>query len=393
MNKKNVRVANSILDISPKIKPSRDYRSFGDIGNNLRLDANECTQLPSPKAIKAIFSLLQKGELNQYPEDDAEGMRHKLAAYTSLPAEYIDCFAGSDVAFDFIARTYLEPGTEALINSPADNNVVISAESTGAETIIATHNDPFDHNIENLINLIGPRTRILHIGNPNNFTGTMFSEAEIVFLLAYAENTMIVVDEGYCEFNGRTVADLVKRFSNLIVIRSLSKAFGLASLRSSYILSDPDNIEFINRIKIGRSLSSIARAATIHALDDIDHMTKYVSEINESKRLLSQNLPELGYDFRMTHGNFFLLKVADPPKMVKLLAEDGIFVKDCSEITQLENYVRITIGIKEQTDRLLISLGRISDKMATGMNRMRMTDVVNRVALGIRKSVTVEQNL
>lgn len=390
MEKKLVRVTNAILDLEP-YRVSNQKPLFLDChAQPLKLDWNESTERPSPAVIEALQNYLLNGPLNWYPDVEAIELRSRLSEYVSLSPEAISCFGGSDMALEYIARTYLEPGAEVVLSAPTYDNFRVYAQSTGARAVMAYYDNPFEPRVETLINSIGPRTRMIYICNPNNPTGAMFTPAEIVFLLAYAERAMVVVDEAYIEFSGQSAAELVNRFSNLIVIRSFSKAFGLAGLRVGYILSDPQNLEFIHRIKVGKNLNSLAQVAALAALDDIDHMRNYVAAVNESKKIIAQHLTEVGYEFKMTPANFFLLKVDQPRLACELLEQQNIFVRDRSQMKQLDGYIRISLGTPECTERLLVALSRLAERLATGFNRNRVDIAANRLT-GIKAPAAVRE--
>ncbi len=274
-----------------------------------------------------------------------------------------------------------------MINTPGDGGFAHAAMSLGAGVVEVRHDSPFEPQIEAIINRIGPRTRLIYISNPNEITGSVFSESEIVFLLAYAERAMVVVDEDYCEFCGNSVADLVTRFPNLIVKRSFARAFGLGAIPTSYILTDPENLEFIERVKGESGPGGLGQVAATAALEDAGYMRRYVSEVNRSRKFLSENLPEVGYEFMMTPANFFLLKVPQPDQASEFLASENILVRSLDNEPGLEGYLRITIGTPDQADRLLTVLSQLSGKIATGFNRNRFARVVDRIAPEILKTV------
>jgi len=241
------------------------------------------------------------------------------------------------------------------------------------------HDDLFSPGLEAIINNIGKRTRILYIGNPSEYIGSFFTEAELVFLLAYAEHTMMVVDESYFEFSGFTVADRVKKFPNLAIIRSFSHAFGLAGLKAGYVITDPENLSYINRLRSENGIDSFSQIAAEAVLNDPDYMREYVNTVDRSRRLISSNLPEIGYDFYNAPANFFVLRVSDPVSACEFMKNNGVYVKDLSDVKQLEGCIRITIGSPEQTDRLLLLLSRMAERFATGFNRNRIVKPLSRL--------------
>lgn len=372
MQKRLVRIANAVLDLEP-FEPEKAGCHDGDIDPSaLRLNNNESTIGPSPEVISAIKNFPDRELLSRYPDPEAARLKNSIAEYSGMPTEYIGCYPGTGLSLENILRAYLEPGTEMLISGPVPADRLIAARSAGSSIVEANFDNPFSPSLEPIIDNIGKRTRILYLGNPSEFVGSYFSEAELVFLLAYAENTMMVVDESYFEFSGFTVADLVRKFPNLSVIRSLSHAFGLVALKAGYIITDPRNLDYINRLSAGTSIDAISQIAAEAALNDQDYMRKYVSIVNSSKELISSNLPEIGYDFYISPANFFILRVSDAKSTCEYMKNNGVHAKDLTEIRQLDGYIRITIGMPEETDRLLLLLSRMAKRFATGFNRNRI---------------------
>ncbi|MEE9555087.1 MAG: histidinol-phosphate transaminase [candidate division Zixibacteria bacterium] len=389
MQKRLVRVANAVLDLEPYESERRSPNVPSSHSGLLKLDRNETTTGPAPSVIESIKDFLNTKPLNWYPDPDASELKEKIAEYAALPTGYINCYAGVGLALEHIFRTYLETGTEVVISGPVSDDIMKSAQSTGARVVEIDFENPFEPKIEEIVNRITSRTRAVYLKTPNEYTGASFNEAELVFLLAYAERTMIIIDEEFFEFTGRTMADLTARFLNLTIIRSFSGAFGLASLKAAYIITDPENSSFLNRIKGENGPDSIAQIAALSALDNIDYTREYAVGINQSKKALTDNLPDIGYNFRMTSGNFMLLEVSDNAEYIESLDKQGIWVMDLSGMNGLRRFLRITIGTPEQTDKLLLTLSRMAERFATGYNRNRVANAENRIKGEIKKPVSV----
>jgi histidinol-phosphate aminotransferase len=372
MQKKFVRIASAVLDMGPFEIENSGFREDESDSSAIRLNRNESMTGPSPTVISLLKDFLDKRSLSRFPDPDASGLKNKIADYTGLPAEFIGCYPGNDASLEYISRTFLESGTEMLISGPVPPGKQVAARSTGASVREVFHDSPFSPGIEPIINNIGKRTRIIYIGNPSDYIGSFLTEAELIFLLAYAEHTMMVVDESYFEFSGFTVADMVKKFPNLAVVRSFSHAFGLAALKAGYVITDPENLRYIKRLSAGNGVEAISQVTAEAVLDDIDYMREYVNTVDRSKRLISSNLPEIGYDFYIAPANFIVLRVSDPASACEYMKNNGVYVKDLSDIRQLDGYLRITVGTPEQTDRLLLLLSRMAEKFATGFNRNRI---------------------
>ncbi len=381
MRKKYIRIANAVLDLD-SYKESRHGNIDTESNQRLRLNRNESTIEPSPRAVLSIKDFLDNRPLNWYPDSDAGDLKQKISEYTRMPVENISCLPGVNSALDYISRTFLEPGTEMLACGPVFYDETLAARIAGARVVEAAQGDPFSPGIEPVINNITKRTRILYIGNPSGITGSFFTEAELVFLLAYAENTMVVINESYFEFSGFSAVELVEKFPNLIIVRSFSHAFGLAALKAAYIISDPENIAHINRLRSEVEVDAVSQIAAGAVMENSEYMLEYVKSVDQSKKILSSNLPEIGYGFYITPANFFLLRVSNPAIARHFLEDNGVLVRDFSGIEQLNDFLRISIGTPEQTDMLLLILSRMAERFATGFNRNRLNSSPGRIRDG-----------
>jgi histidinol-phosphate aminotransferase len=272
----------------------------------------------------------------------------------------IACFANQAAAMETIARTYLQPGLDMLNTWPTDSPFAYYANSTGARVIDIKYEDQFKPRVEEIITAKTSKTRLIYLANPSGITGASLTEAELVFLLSYAENSMVVVDEAYFEFCGTTVVDIITSFPNLIVLRSFSKGFALAGFDICCMITDSRNFKFLSKLGYLKGPNTLAQVAAEAALEDVGYTTDLIRQIGQSKKLLFDKLTTQGYDFKITSANFFLLKVTDCNELVKSLADKNIFVNCLEGIPGFENYVRITIGTPEQTAIVLNILEQLA---------------------------------
>ena len=152
-----------------------------------------------------------------------------------------------------------------------------------------------------------------------------------------------------------------------------------------YIITDSDNLSFIDRIGSDINKGLLSKVAALAALDDQSSMREYVDAVEESRKMLWQSLPESGYEFHLASANYFLLKVSDSGRAAKLLLADGILIKRLGAKERLDGYLRITLGTPAQTDRLLLSLSKHASRLATGFNRNRIPETVDRVAVRVKE--------
>jgi histidinol-phosphate aminotransferase len=367
MEKQLVKVAPHILDLADVDGEVQEALFAIDNRLVLKLDNNEATVGPSPLVFKAISQVAANHQLNIESDIYSRRLRRKISHYVGANYNSIACFSSANDALAAMARTYLAPGLEALVVSPAEKSVVDIFTSSGAQVNTTEHVDIFQPNVEEIARKIGPKTRMIYFGNPANYSCARFSEAELVFLLSYAEKSLIVLDESYYEYCGITMVDLTRKFTNLAILRTFAKAFALGGAPTSYIVTDPQNIRFISRIGQYSAPNLLAQVAALAALDDISYMVDYIRQVNKAKHLLFDNLTRMGYAFIISAANFILLKVPDCDNMTRSFARSNIYVRDLSDIPGMNGFIQFAIGTPAQMETVLEHLGRQSKDNAEGL--------------------------
>jgi histidinol-phosphate aminotransferase len=369
MEKQQVRVAPHTLELADIDGEIQEALFAIDNRLVLKLDNNETSVGPSPLVFKAISQAAANDQLNIEADIYSRRLRRKISHYAGANYNSIACFSGNSTALAVLANTYLAPGLEALVVWPSEQSVIDILISSGAQVNKTQHDDVFQPSVEEIARNIGPKTRLIYLGNPANHSGARFSEAEIVFLLSYAEKSMVVLDESYYEYCGITMIDLTRKFSNLVVLRTFAKAFGLAGTPTSYVVTDPQNIRYINRIGQYSAPDLLAQTAALAALDDISYMVDYVRQVNKAKHLLFDNLTRMGYAFIISAANFILLKVDDSDNFIRNFARNNIYVRDLSDIPELNGYIQMTIGAPAQMELVIEQLGRQAKEYASRLGK------------------------
>lgn len=335
-----------------------DASGRGDI---LKLDWNEATIPPSPKAINRLKELLEEPcFLNLYPATTNFELLELLSQYTKVPMENILYFASSDVVHEYIARVYLEPGKSVLIQAPAYDNFRLTAQSNGAKvrfSEVCADDFSFDKNkFENDIRNTNPD--LVYICSPNNPIGYVTEKDYIEHLLQTFPNTMFLIDEAYIEFSKTpSVSAFVTKYENIIVTRTMSKAFACANLRFGYMLSSIKNIQCINSIRNPKNINTFTQNAIIAALQDTEYMHNYVQTVDLAKKWFVDAVNKLaGVRAYESDANFVLIKFDSygvKAQMFKWLKDNDIFVREVSQSSILYKCLRITIGTKPQMERVL----------------------------------------
>lgn len=322
----------------------------GRIG--LRLDFNENTVGCSPGVLERLRQI-DLEDLARYPE--REPVERAVGASIGLAPDEILLTNGVDEAIHLLCETYLEPDDEALIVVPTFSMYKIYAAATGARVIEIPAGMDFRFPMEAVLERITPRTRLIAVANPNNPTGTLAPAHELLQIARSAPKAAMLVDEAYFDFCGQTIIANWRETPNLFVARTFSKAYGMAGLRIGVLLGDPEQIRSVRLVSSPYNVNGVALACLPDALADQAYIQQYVSEVREGRARLEDTLKANGIHLWPSHANFVLAKF-DSPNFVQSMRQRGILVRDRSSDHGCEGCVRITLGPRAHTDRLLAAL-------------------------------------
>jgi len=310
-------------------------------------DWNESEFPPTNKVFEVMKSFYR---YERYPDITAKLLKSKLSEYVSLPVDFIEVYNGSDDALKDIITVFVDKETHVLSYQPSYTQV---------NTFITTNTENYMK--VNIKNPLGEHeydfdyckvANVVYLVNPNNPTGKLLEVDEIEKLLKTYPDTLFIVDEAYYEFAKQSCSHLVISHKNLIVTRTFSKAFGLASVRLGYCMGHPDTLSHLRKIRNGKAVNSLAQLCGVAALDDLDYLDSRIDEMNDAKKFFVDNLPHEYYAVD-SQTNFVLLKTPDSKKLLNKMKDNKILIRDRSSFDNLENCVRITIGSKKQIIRVL----------------------------------------
>ena len=310
-------------------------------------DWNESEFPPTNKVFEVMKSFYR---YERYPDITAKLLKSKLSDYVSLPVDFIEVYNGSDDALKDIITVFVDKETHVLSYQPSYTQV---------NTFITTNTENYMK--VNIKNPLGEHeydfdyckvANVVYLVNPNNPTGKLLAVDEIEKLLKTYPDTLFIVDEAYYEFAKQSCSHLVISHKNLIVTRTFSKAFGLASVRLGYCMGHPDTLSHLRKIRNGKAVNSLAQLCGVAALDDLDYLDSRIDEMNDAKKFFVDNLPHEYYAVD-SQTNFVLLKTPDSKKLLNKMKNNKILIRDRSSFDNLENCVRITIGSKKQIIRVL----------------------------------------
>ena len=326
------------------------------LGNRkgLRLDFNENTVGCSPRVMQRLRTL-DAEQLARYPE--REPLEAIVASHLGIRPEELLLTNGTDEAIHLVCETYLEPGDEAIIVVPTFSMYEIYAAATGAKVIAVPAAEEFRFPLENVLAHICERTRLIAVANPNNPTGTLASAEDLLKIVAVAPQAALLVDEAYFEFCGETLLPEFRKFTNLFVSRTFSKAYGLAGLRIGVLAGHPDQMHFVRPVSSPYNVNSVALACLPEALADQAYIRQYVNEVLGGRERLERELQEWGIRYWQSRANFVLMYFgSQTPAFISAMRERGILVRDRSSDHGCAGCVRITLGSTAQTDQMLTAL-------------------------------------
>jgi histidinol-phosphate aminotransferase len=325
--------------------------------DGLRFDFNENTVGCSPRVLERLQRLGAE-ELARYPE--REPAEKKVAEFLKISASELLLTNGVDEGIHLLCETYLEPGDEALIAVPTYSMYRIYMMAAGAKVISVPSRADFSFPAEEMRKCIRPRTRVIAIANPNNPTGAIAPPEELIKICRAAPDAAVLVDEAYFEFCGQTLLSSRHDCPNLFVARTFSKAYGLAGLRVGVLVGDADQMRAIRRLSSPYNVNGAALACLPGAISDQEYIQQYVADVLESRLRLERALEAAGVQFWPSRANFVLARVGstrdDSAAFVESMRRRGILVRDRSSDHGCEGCVRITVGPREHTDRLLPAL-------------------------------------
>ena len=327
----------------------------------LKLDWNEATHEPSPKVKERLKKLLNTDFLNLYPATYNAELHQLLSDYVGLPKENVQYFASSDSLHEYISKLYIAVGDPALILWPSYDNFRLTAQVAGAHVMFFELNDDFTFDAEQFeAKIERKQPSLVYICNPNNPTGMILGKDYIQHLLEKFESTMFLIDEAYIEFDEENSCKaLVLDYENILISRTMSKAFGLANIRFGYLIASTENIKFISSIRNPKNITTFAQESVIGALSDTDYMRTYVKEVNVSKEAFIEEInSKYSEKFKAyeSHANFVMIKCCDrltKSEIINLLERNNIFIRNISQSESVQDCIRITIGTSKQMEKVL----------------------------------------
>ncbi len=338
-------IRNNLKDLKP-YKPQSEQTT-------IKLDANE-----SKNYLMSDTFTLNDLSLNLYPDSNAYLLRTKLSAYTNVDTSQIVVGNGSSEMIELMLKTYIETGDVVLSFEPSFSMYAIYATIYNGSYIGVPSKADFKLDIDDMIDYANKyNPKLIFLCSPNNPTGQIIPQGDII-KLTNSTNALICLDEAYIEFSEQSISmmSMVNQFDNLIVIRTFSKAFGLAGIRLGYLVSNLNIVSELYKVKSPYNLNAVSQSLGIYALSKIDKVNSYTDAVKKERFIVQKALSKLKLKVYPSEGNFIFFESFEPHLYKKLIDKD-IRIRAFSE--NLKNYYRVTIGSLDENKQFIEAMKEI----------------------------------
>src|SRR5574340_503480 len=323
----------------------------------VKLASNENPLGASPRALAAIENVFM--DVARYPDGNGFGLKSALVERYGVAREQIVLGNGSNDVLELVARAFLTPQASAVYSQYAFAVYPLATQAVGARGIeVAARN--FGHDLRAMLEALAEDSRVIFIANPNNPTGTLLAAPELLHFLEQVPHTVLVVlDEAYTEYLPDEVRldslSWLKRFPNLVITRTFSKAYGLAGLRVGFALAHPAVADLMNRVRQPFNVNSLSQAAAIAAMEDEAFLAQGVALNRAGMEQLTEGLARLGISQIPSYGNFVSFRVGPAAAIYHSLLRQGVIVRPLANYGMPE-HLRVSIGLESENAVFLRAL-------------------------------------
>jgi histidinol-phosphate aminotransferase len=327
----------------------------------IKLDFNENLFMPRVKQAKLVKEVAEEIDLRLYPEEEEAKLREKLSGYMNVPKEFLVVGNASDELIDRIIRLFVEKGDSVVSFTPTFSIPRLCVKRQEGEYIQVPLLSNLQLDVKGMLSKFSDKTRLLYLCSPNSPTATQY-RPEDVEALAKDFPGIVLLDEAYGEFADYSFVPRIKEFDNMIILRTFSKAFGLAGLRLGYVVANPELAKILTeKAPLPYPVSGFTLRMGVKMLDNVDLMMESVRQVKSERVKLIKALNDIeGVQAFDSQANFVLMNTQKPCDLVsqKLLWK-GIMVKKWGKILQYNNCFRVTVGLPEMNAKLIETLKEI----------------------------------
>jgi histidinol-phosphate aminotransferase len=357
-----------VASLTPYVpgKPIEEVEREYGVTNVAKLASNENALGPSPRALAAAREAAASVSL--YPDGSAFYLRNALAAKLGVEPREVFVGNGSNELIELLVRTFVLEGEEVLTSAQSFIAYKLAAQAHGRTLVEAPMKARFHYDLDAIKKLLSRRTKLVFLANPDNPTGTWFTEQELLpFLDAVPKDTLVVLDEAYVEFvdapGFQDALALRRKYPNLVVLRTFSKIYGLAGMRLGYGIARPDVVEYVDRVRAPFNVNLVAQAAGIAAVGDVEHVERSRNLVREERPFLAEGLKALGATVVPSQGNFVFADFPGRPgkELFEALLREAVVVRPMGGYG-FPTAQRITVGLRRENEKCLAALAKVLGK-------------------------------
>jgi len=353
----------------PPGKPIEELEREYGISGSIKLASNENAWGPSPKAVAAIKNGLQN--LHRYPDGSCYYLSHALSEKIGVDPKELVFGNGSNEIIGLLITAFLQPGEEVVTSHPTFLMYQKLVQVQGGVNKVVELDGEMHHDLGAILAQVTPETRMIFLDNPNNPTGTIINRDNFAsFMEKLPERILVVLDEAYVDFVEPElridVLAYIRQGKPVAALRTFSKAYGISGLRLGYGIMNPEIADYLNRVRQPFNVNSLAQIGGIAALSDDEHYRMTLQKTREGIEWLSREVEKLGCRAMETHTNFFLIDVkGDAKKLYENMLHKGVIVRPM-QAYGYPDYIRITVGRKEENQRFINTLAQSLKELAYG---------------------------
>ncbi|MDA8306852.1 MAG: histidinol-phosphate transaminase [Deltaproteobacteria bacterium] len=363
-------VAEHIANIVPYPpgKPIEELEREYGISGSIKLASNENPLGPSPKAVEAIVAATSK--LNRYPDGSGFYLRKRLAEKHRLPFDSILLGNGSNEIIELVIRAFMSPGDEVMMPEPSFLLYKLVVQWMGGRAAPIPLKEDWGIDLDKMAEAVTAKTKVIFLTNPNNPTGKVISKTDFeAFLSRVPQSAAVVLDEAYIEFNTNPDTPLGFDYISgqspaVIVLRTFSKAYGLAGLRIGFGAMDPEIAGFLNRVRQPFNTGSLAQAAALAALDDDEFLSRSRQTTWSGLQFLYKEIEKMGLRHIPSEANFFLIEVpCEAKELYEAMLRRGVIIRSMASYG-MKRFIRVNVGLPEENIRFIGALKEVLAEMA-----------------------------
>lgn len=352
---KSINIESLVRENIRNLTPYRSARD--DFDKGILLDANE----------NSYGSTVRNPlELHRYPSPTHNALRKKIAEYRGVDFEHIFLGVGSDEPIDLLMRIFCEPGKDSIMITPPTYGmykVAANINNVGIKEVLLT--EKFQLKPDEILDQADETTKLLFLCSPNNPTANDLKRTDLLKLVA-GFNGIVIVDEAYIDFSRQeSMAEMVQQYPNLVVLQTLSKAFGLAGIRLGIAIANPEIISYMLRVKAPYNINKLTADIALKGFENKDLLKFNIDAIREEREYVAEQLELSGAVEKVypSDANFLLFKIPNAKEIYQNLVEKGIIIRYRGNEPLCENCLRVTIGMPDENVKFLKGLKEVLEAM------------------------------